>query len=216
MLAAARIRGPYVVVGHSMGAYNARLFASRRLGEIAGIVLVDPSFENQLDIFEPALPDIAEGVRKSVAYATACADPQRTPETAENCRRAAPAEFPPDLAARFDETTGLDASQTFASEVQSFISVNSGQVIAERRSFGSIPLIVLTRSELSTNMRRESAELELKLWSEMHDQIVQLSTNGSTRVVEGAGHYIHVDRPEAVIDAISEIVDAARNAKSKN
>jgi hypothetical protein len=40
--------------------------------------------------------------------------------------------------------------------------------------------------------------------------VAGLSTNSDHRIVEGAGHYIHWDRPEAVIAAIRDIVTAVR------
>jgi pimeloyl-ACP methyl ester carboxylesterase len=41
-LAAAGERGPFVVVGHSLGGVYARIFADAYRGEVAGVVLVDP------------------------------------------------------------------------------------------------------------------------------------------------------------------------------
>jgi len=41
-LAAAGERGPFIVVGHSLGGVYARIFAAAYRGEIAGVVLVDP------------------------------------------------------------------------------------------------------------------------------------------------------------------------------
>ncbi len=46
-LRAAKIAGPYVVVGHSAGGLYVRLFADRRPGDVVGMVLVDPSVEYQ-------------------------------------------------------------------------------------------------------------------------------------------------------------------------
>jgi pimeloyl-ACP methyl ester carboxylesterase len=41
LLVALGLSGPYVVVGHSMGGTNARLFAAEHPSEVAGMVLVD-------------------------------------------------------------------------------------------------------------------------------------------------------------------------------
>lgn len=45
------ISDPIVLVGHSFGGLNVRLFASQHPNEIAGIVLVDSSHEDQYDRF---------------------------------------------------------------------------------------------------------------------------------------------------------------------
>lgn len=46
-LAAARIKGPFIGVGHSSGALYIRVFANRHPSNMAGLVLVDPSIEHQ-------------------------------------------------------------------------------------------------------------------------------------------------------------------------
>jgi pimeloyl-ACP methyl ester carboxylesterase len=47
LLSAAHIPGPYILVGASFGGHIVRLFAAQHPGEIAGIVLVDASHEDQ-------------------------------------------------------------------------------------------------------------------------------------------------------------------------
>lgn len=210
LLVAGGVRGPYVLVGHSMGGYNVRVFASRHIADVAGIVLVDPSVENQIPILEAAVPEIAKGDERTTTRARACANPQRTEEIAARCLRAAPEDFPESLARTFQASQTLIEAQTFLSEAESFMTVDSNQVAAVSRSLNAIPLIVLTRGELSTNMPPDQAAIEWKLWNQMHEELANLSVKGSNRVVEGSGHYIQLDRPEAVIVAVREVVDQAR------
>jgi pimeloyl-ACP methyl ester carboxylesterase len=47
LLAKAGISGPYVLVGHSFGGMNVRLYASEHPDKVVGIVLIDPSSEKQ-------------------------------------------------------------------------------------------------------------------------------------------------------------------------
>lgn len=47
LLELAGVQGPYVLVGHSLGGLNVRLFASEHLPEVAGMVLVDAATEEQ-------------------------------------------------------------------------------------------------------------------------------------------------------------------------
>jgi len=47
LLVNAGIPGPYVMVGHSFGGFNVRLFASQYPAEVAGMVLIDASYEEQ-------------------------------------------------------------------------------------------------------------------------------------------------------------------------
>lgn len=47
MLQKAKIKGPYILVAQSIGGYNARLFANEFPKEVAGIIFVDASHEDQ-------------------------------------------------------------------------------------------------------------------------------------------------------------------------
>lgn len=59
LLHRAELPPPYVIVAHSMGALGAMLFADRHLPELAGMVLVDPSFADQAETLAPLLPEAA-------------------------------------------------------------------------------------------------------------------------------------------------------------
>ncbi len=53
----AKLRPPYVLVGHSMGGLHVRLFAHQFPEEVAGLVLVDPSAEDWNDLLKAQFPD---------------------------------------------------------------------------------------------------------------------------------------------------------------
>ena len=54
LLHAARIPGPYVLVGHSLGGLLVRLYASTYPGEVAGLVSVDATSEWLRELLTPA------------------------------------------------------------------------------------------------------------------------------------------------------------------
>jgi pimeloyl-ACP methyl ester carboxylesterase len=45
----AKVKAPYIIVAHSIGGYNARLFAGTYPKEVSGIIFVDCSHENQFE-----------------------------------------------------------------------------------------------------------------------------------------------------------------------
>jgi pimeloyl-ACP methyl ester carboxylesterase len=53
LLRAARLPGPYVLVGHSLGGLIARLYASTYPRQVAGLVPVDATYERLRELFSP-------------------------------------------------------------------------------------------------------------------------------------------------------------------
>jgi pimeloyl-ACP methyl ester carboxylesterase len=74
LLGRAGLTGPYVLVGHSLGCLNVRLYRSEHPGDVVGMVLVDAAMEGQdarywslipseeLHAFQTALRDHREGL----------------------------------------------------------------------------------------------------------------------------------------------------------
>ena len=48
-------------------------------------------------------------------------------------------------------------------------------------------------------------------WTELQAAHAALSSRGELRLVDGARHFIHLDRPEVVIDAIADVVASAQD-----
>jgi len=58
LLQAAGVAPPYVLVGHSMGGFDVRLYASLYRNEVAGMVLVDASHPDQENRFPPEVKNL--------------------------------------------------------------------------------------------------------------------------------------------------------------
>jgi pimeloyl-ACP methyl ester carboxylesterase len=168
----AGLRPPYVLVAHSMGALGAMLFADRHLAELAGMVLVDPSFADQAEILAPYLPQAA---------------PHGDPATA----------------------VGSEA-ESMSSVSPRFMESDSAQLRAEARDLGSLPMIVLTGAETGgTDEGDGRAATGKALWKAGHDALAARSRRGVSRTVPRSGHSMQVDRPDAVAEAILEVVRQA-------
>jgi pimeloyl-ACP methyl ester carboxylesterase len=206
MLTAANVAPPYVFVGHSLASYHVRLFANTHFDKTAGMVLVDPSGDGQLERFNAVTPKVQQMMD---AASKAQAD--------LNCiarLREAPV-APDDSFAKQCEGNDPDAIEATESEVASMAGASTEQLTESRRSYGDMPLVVLTAGDFEAGMppdfTAEDRAAVRGVWEKMHDEMAALSSNGQHRFVAGAGHYIQSDQPQAVIDAVNEVVAKARN-----
>jgi len=84
-------------------------------------------------------------------------------------------------------------------------------------SIGDRPLVVLAHGKVLPAPPGVSPALGNELdavWRSMQADLPKLSTNSAFVVVEDAGHFIQLDRPEVVVAAIREVVAAARARRS--
>lgn len=92
--------------------------------------------------------------------------------------------------------------------------VASARQVSAVTNLGSIPLIVLTHSPKSPAGQGLPEDVRAKmdqLWQGLQDDLCRLSTQSSHKVASKAGHYIHREEPQLVIDAILKLVDAAKS-----
>ena len=90
--------------------------------------------------------------------------------------------------------------------------MDSRELDAGHPSFGDKPLAVLTRG-VEDGAPGVPAEYRPKVeaeWRAGHDRIAALSTRSDNTIVPGARHYIQIDRPQAVTDAVRRVVAVAR------
>ena len=84
----------------------------------------------------------------------------------------------------------------------------------ELTSLGDRPLVVLTAgsiADIPPEVPREVVErMQREIWPAMQREAAALSTQGEYRLVEDAGHYIHYERPDVVVEAVLDVVSAVR------
>lgn len=240
-LKGAGIRGPYVMVGHSMGAYEALRFTDLHRQSVIGMVLVDPAIPDQTAVEERIAPQFATMMRSNAEQTAKqlqdCAaelrggtlkrgDPQFERCTAAT---AVPAVFPRLKAA----ITRLNADParllTQASTEKEFITDDPREVVNTQRRYGNMPLIVLTagRDESSAappstpgadtpakleQLRKQIAQFLQEGWGPAHGAYAALSTRGRNQLVPDSGHNIPVNKPEVVILAVIEVLNEIRQA----
>lgn len=201
LLRAAGETPPYVLVGHSLGGLLVRVYTHRFPAEVAGVVLVDASHPRQFERYPPP-------VRQMLARV----DSMR----------------PSRLTARLGFTFGVARLRARAPKApaQAFLwrSIPYGYygelaardaMSVQAEEAGSLedrPLIVLTAGKASPMPGVSDSVLAefYDTWVALQAELATLSTNSIHRVVEGSSHYIHEDSPDAVVEAIGEVVESIR------
>jgi pimeloyl-ACP methyl ester carboxylesterase len=119
--------------------------------------------------------------------------------------------YGPTLGAAVMSATTRPAYWRTAIDEWDAIKVSDEQLRKLRRPFGDMPVVVLTRgvspyavpgqpqSALNKATENENAAIQ--------KETAALSTRGKQRVVPGAGHVIHADKPQAVVDAVLEVLN---------
>jgi pimeloyl-ACP methyl ester carboxylesterase len=216
-LRAARIGGPYILVGHSAGTLYMRLLANRRPLEVVGMVLVDPSVEHQDTRFAEAFGPGAGGVgpiRLRAAKCLEAAERKALPSPEPALARCTPAPRPdqpdPVNAARLAESLRPATWQAMISELDSLWPATSDQVSAGRQSYGDLPIIVLTAD--GTYAKAPPVQ---ELWRRLHGELAARSSRGVQRDVANSSHMLMNEQPGAVAAAIAEVAASAKTSRTR-
>jgi pimeloyl-ACP methyl ester carboxylesterase len=232
----ADIRGPYVMVGHSLGAYETLRFTDLHRESIVGMVLVDPTIPDQQALTERIAPlfhtkaraldsQTVKQLQDCAAELTSGALKRSTPQF-DQCTAVSgvPLDYQSVRAALAQLNTNPARLLTQASTIREFdsdIAHDAREAINAQRSYGDMPLTVLTagRDESSLDtlvgaatpdevavFHKQVAQFIKEAWSPAHDAYAALSTRGH-RLIPDAGHGIQYEKPDVVISAIAEVLD---------
>jgi len=219
-LRAARIEGPFVMVGHSAGGLYVRLFADRRPRDVVGMVLVDSSVEFQEQrfnaMFGPGASSLAP-LRNRAARCLEAAELLALPSAAEPLQVCTPKpsekQSPAVFKARMAEAVRPGTWRTQISELDTLWAATSEEVAAGRRSMGDMPLIVLTADGTYAGAPERALPLLNSLWGDLHREVAARSTRGEQRLVAKSSHMMIFDQPDAIVAAVAEVSAAAKPAR---
>ena len=214
----ADIQGPYVLVGHSYGGFHVRSFAYQYPEEVAGIVLVDAYHENQLFRLPAEFAQVnrdgtAElvstlklvhtlapfGVVRAFGLAASFAQGDAVGNSL------APEDY--DVLVALYNRTHFSQAVIYENEL-AILDVEQTRPLS---SLGDIPLLVLAKASDdadpdATGITEEMLVQANEITMDLQGELAALSTNGELIVVENTGHYIQIDQPDAVIEAVNTLV----------
>ncbi len=214
LLTNAGVAGPYVLVGHSFGGFNVRVFAAQYPRQVAGIVLVDSSYPFQDDRFpasartesyyshlEAGIVTMSFGLPRLIGW---CRDDYTFPNQPASWFRLAPKAIALDCRVR--------EWRTMLAELKLFRENSSD--VANTGSLGDKPLVVLSHDpHVGAGFPPGDAAAAERAWTEMQQQLTHLSSDSRRIVAKGSGHYIQVYRPDLVIGAIRDVVTSVHEHK---
>lgn len=202
-------KGPFVLVGASRGGVFVRLFQADYPADVAGMVLIDPTAEDQLFLFfegrAVAITSLTPEQHRSLQPKAPVSVPTRQPQTGPPFDA-----LPPDLyATRIALDRKLIASVPASVPADVVVEYATGdyqmlsRLSAMRRTtpeqLGDLPFIVLTRGRGSSAAQQAA-----------HADIARMSRAGRHQVVPDSYHEIHLSHPDVVVQAVAEVVGQAR------
>jgi pimeloyl-ACP methyl ester carboxylesterase len=220
------VPGPYVLVGHSFGGLVTRLFARRHPDDVAGLVLIEPAIpETWARPAEEQRTMIARGVRLC-GYGTTAArfGFARVVSALVRIGALGPAraavkiisrgglsrqdegilapiwKLPPDARRILGQMwTQPKFFEALGSQIET-ICDSAQEVLSEMRAdYGDLRLVVI--SSATADQGRLQADAAL----------VRLSSRGRHVLAEHSGHWVPLDAPQVVIDAITTLVREVRS-----
>jgi pimeloyl-ACP methyl ester carboxylesterase len=192
LLGKASVPGPYVLVGHSLGALNVQVFASKYPDDVAGMVLLDPpplSF-----ILGHEYPDLRVMAERMTAEWQAAADSAaKSPDGREQAKSA------------FFRMIASEHRQMFG---------ETARMVEAISTFGDMPLVVVAAGRPNPAFG-EVAEEYQRYWVGQSRALAKRSTNGKFILAEGASHYLYLDVPELVAQNILSVVKVRNSRPSR-
>ena len=200
LLQAANIPPPYVLVGHSMGGFDVRLYYSLYRKEVAGIVLVDSSHPDQENRLPAEVKKMqASGLREAefLDYAMLFGIPRLVGLCEDD---------PVERAAECNFHTDHEAIKEMRARSQ------SAQQVAAAGNLDDLPLAVLSHDpeKPSAELPPELAKTTNEAWEKMQEELARLSTRGTQTIAKGSAHYIQLDRPDVVVAAVRNVWEQAQ------
>ena len=222
LLTAAAVPGPYVFVSHSYGAFVLQAYAAAHPQTVAGLILVDPIYPSEwLNMTRKERWRLKGGVFLSrVGQLFAAAGVVRTclallARGSTGVPKRVSRMFGSEAARVLNRLVGevqklppesWPAVQSHWSQAKCFSSMArhlgglraSAVEVAACEISRDIPVVVVSAASQSQAYREEQARIAAR------------STRGRQVLAAGSGHWVHLDEPDLVVEAVRDLVSYYR------
>jgi pimeloyl-ACP methyl ester carboxylesterase len=206
LLHTAEVPEPYILVGHSSGGINMRLYASRYPNEVAGVVLVDSAHEDQLKKIPITLPNKTVELFLGYIGYNRIRLLQYLPQIKESLKP-----FPNDIQEMLLTKISTTKFNRTALEELFSLKESSEQLKKAGGFLGDKPLIVISARKYpnseETGESQESLNKELRIFKDLQKDLATKSTQGKQVFAEHSGHMITREQPEIIVESVQEIVN---------
>lgn len=201
--------GPFVLVGQSSGGLYVRLFAYSHPSEVAGLVLLDAAHEDQF----ATVPDTFTSMVRVMPWlygAMRLAASTGVPALVGWSGSYVPSSMPPGIAKPYKALAAASPKFLLAAsrELSALPDTHAQLRAASREGLGDIPVVVLSHEICNGCGMLGPDQLEAyeRNWREAQAAVAAQSSRGRWQIVPQSGHEVHLDRPDAVLDAIREVL----------
>jgi pimeloyl-ACP methyl ester carboxylesterase len=208
-LQAAGITGPLVMVCHSLGGPYIMSYTRLFPDEVKGLVFVDCSHPDQLKRMPEA---IVSKMKVPVALKVLSA------LSFTGILRLGPAPDVAGMPERARETGQAWFSETASASLKEMEAIpTTFEQAGQLRDLGDRPLVVLTAMQplppdilAAQGLAAEDAAQMQVVWEQLHQDEASWSSRSRQLNVPDSQHYIQFQRPDLVIEAVQEVLDAVR------
>jgi pimeloyl-ACP methyl ester carboxylesterase/aminoglycoside phosphotransferase (APT) family kinase protein len=208
MLHKAGIPGPYILVGHSFGGINVRLFAATYPQDVVGIVLVDAVHKYVMD----RIPQVFIHFKHWVycRLLTAYLGISRIFSDFKLYYHR-----PVDTYKLMDKAHKNTIKYYHALFNQlNLITTSCEQLKAVHEFLPNVPVVVITAGKQVIpaqgpcgSYTQDEVDMINKTWFELQADLVTKSSESKQIIAEYSGHNIPYEQPEIIVDAVREMVD---------
>jgi pimeloyl-ACP methyl ester carboxylesterase len=224
LLVAAGEKSPFVMVGHSFGGYNVRVFTSRYPKDVVGMVLVDASHPDEGErtdaVLSAAQRERQQQITKRDEMWERVTEPLKIRLGIERLRLALGLKQSRHLSRRLqEEFLYLEHMPKYLRTVRDEDSVfkTSGEQAVAAGSLGDRPLIVLTAGipyDPDPLLTPAQMQRQNDIWiRDLQVEEMHLSSRGKQIVVPDSSHDMPQDRPDAIVAAIHDVWNAVRQER---